>query len=490
MRSLMGFGRWIPVVVIVLVTIASRAPYYGDPAPSFDEQLYNLIGRHMLSGSLPYVDLWDRKPIGLFLLFALANGVADLVGISGALAYQLLGTLFGIAGALLVWHLARRLKPGGAALAAGALYPLLMARFGSQAGQSEVFFVPMMIGAVALIEKAGRSEERSRTLKLCLGAMAVCGLALQVKYTVAMQCVFLGLVALGILYRRGFSLVQLLGLALGFALIGVFPTFLAWLPYALGGHSHEFLFANFLSIFDRGAPPAGKLERLVPHLWAPATCILFGVAALIDKREKPSAAYWLYTGWTLACLAGLFMGSTIYAYYLAALVPGALLMAVPMLSLLGPVSTFVLLAGLLLAYDLPGRINYSQKGRAAIEKLTKLIAPHVGSKDHCLFVFDGPSSIYDTTGSCLPTRFIYPDHLNNELEHHSLGIDQADEVRRIFRNKPGAVVTANKAVTVQNAESNAVVKEELERDYRKLDTVRYNGRVLTIHVRKDEAPKP
>ena len=60
MRSLQGFGRWWPVVVIVLVTIATRAPYYGDPAPSFDEQLYNLIGRHMLSGSLPYVDLWDR----------------------------------------------------------------------------------------------------------------------------------------------------------------------------------------------------------------------------------------------------------------------------------------------------------------------------------------------------------------------------------------------------------------------------------------------
>lgn len=483
------FARWGAILVIVAVTIATRAPYYGDPAPSFDEQLYNLIGHHMLSGSLPYVDLWDRKPIGLFLLYAFSNWVAGWSGISSALAYQLLATVFGLAGALLTWRLASRLKPGVAAMAAGAFYPMLMARFGSQAGQSEAFFVPLMVGALALVEQA-RHVEAGKSLKLCLAAMFVCGLALQIKYTVAMQCVFLGLASLWILYRRGFGMGRIGVIAILFALIGVLPTVAAWLPYALSGHSQEFLFANFISIFDRGSPPETKLHRLLPNLWLPATCIMLGLSSLVDRREKPAGTYMLYTGWTVSCLAGLFMGSTIYAYYLAALAPGALLMAIPVLALLGPVSIFVLLGGLLLAYDIPGRFEYSQKSRASIHRLTRLVAPHVGSKEHCLFVYDGPSALYDTVGSCLPTRFIYPDHLNNNLERKSLGIDQAAEVRRIFSHEPGAVITANRAVTAQNEQSGKAVKEALARDYRKLGTIAFNGRVLTVHVRKDEGAKP
>ncbi|WEK47609.1 MAG: hypothetical protein P0Y56_04765 [Candidatus Andeanibacterium colombiense] len=491
MRSLRYFGRWWPVLVIVLVTLATRMPYFGDPASSFDEQLYNLIGHRMLSGSLPYVDVWDRKPIGLFLLYAASNWAAAMLGISTALSYQLLATGFGLAGALLTWHLAARVRPGVAAMAAGAIYPLLMARFGSQAGQSEAFFVPLMTGAVALIEKAARAEDRRAALKLCLGAMLVCGVALQVKYTVAMQCVFLGLASLWVLYRQGYRPARLAAVAGLSALLGVLPTAVVWAWYAAIGHSAEFVFANFISIFDRGAPAEGKIGRLIPYLWMPGICIVFGIAVLIDRRERPSATYLLYTGWTLSCLAGLFMGSTIYAYYLAAMVPAVLLMAVPALALFGPVAGLALVGALLLAYDIPGRISFSQKTRAALAELARVVDPHIGKHDHCLYVFDGPSALYDATDSCLPTRFIYPDHLNNELEHHSLGIDQAAEVHRIFANKPGAVVTANRPVTVQNPLSGAALKEELARAYRPLAKIPFNGRILTISVRKDEdAPKP
>ena len=108
-------------------------------------------------------------------------------------------------------------------------------------------------------------------------------------------------------------------------------------------------------------------------------------------------------------------------------------------------------------------------------------------QDRCLYVYDGPSWIYDSTGSCLPTRFIYPDHLNNVLERNSLGIDQVAEVHRIFaHNPPGVVVTADRPVTAQNKQSNAAVKQELDRAYRDLASVPYNGRTLILHVRKDD----
>jgi hypothetical protein len=47
----------------------------------------------MLDGALPYVDIWDRKPIGLFLLYAAIR----LLGGDGILAYQVTATAFAVA---------------------------------------------------------------------------------------------------------------------------------------------------------------------------------------------------------------------------------------------------------------------------------------------------------------------------------------------------------------------------------------------------------
>ena len=63
-----------PLAVFVLVALATRAPWFGDPVADFDEQIYSLIGWRMNHGDLPFVEVWDRKPFGLFALFAIAHG--------------------------------------------------------------------------------------------------------------------------------------------------------------------------------------------------------------------------------------------------------------------------------------------------------------------------------------------------------------------------------------------------------------------------------
>ena len=68
-------SEFLPIVIIAVVAVLSRAIWFGDPAGEPDEQLYSLIGARMLHGALPYVDLWDRKPFGLFLLFAFAHAL-------------------------------------------------------------------------------------------------------------------------------------------------------------------------------------------------------------------------------------------------------------------------------------------------------------------------------------------------------------------------------------------------------------------------------
>lgn len=478
-------GAVLSFLLLFAVTVATRAPYLGDPAPSFDEQLYNLIGQHMLHGALPYVDLWDRKPIGLFLIFAFSAWMGDLTGLGQVMGYQLVAMLFTLAGTMLTWRLAAREGTRMAALAAGIAYPIFMGYYGSFAGQSEAFYVPLMLAMLALVEAGSREAGIGAASRYFGVAMLIGGLALQIKYTVAPQCAFFGLAALWQLYRKGAHLPRLIPAALGFGLLGLLPTALAALFYTLSGHWDEFLFANFISIFDRGSTGQWFPKSLWPFFLVLAVPAIAGPIALAIGRERPSPTYLLRAGWAAACVACLFMGSTIYAYYFAALVPAAALMAVPILSRLGRWPLVALIALQFVTYHLPDRFAHSQADRAALARIAKLIRPHVDGSTHCLYVFDGPSALYRETGSCLPSRFIYPDHLNNALEADALGIDTAEEVRRILARRPGAIVTANRSVTIPNEDTAAIVHAALDRDYHSAGRVRFDGRVLTVHIRND-----
>ena len=86
---------------------------FGNPVIHVDEQYYLLVGDRMLHGALPYVDIWDRKPLGLFLIFAAIRLLAG----DGIMQYQIVATLFAAATALLIARIGAhrpRLSRGGA----------------------------------------------------------------------------------------------------------------------------------------------------------------------------------------------------------------------------------------------------------------------------------------------------------------------------------------------------------------------------------------
>ena len=83
-------ARWAPALLIGAFVIALRALYFNNPAVNIDEQFYLLAAdRWLNAGQLPYVDIWDRKPIGIFLLYA----PAVLWFKNGVIGYQILGLL-------------------------------------------------------------------------------------------------------------------------------------------------------------------------------------------------------------------------------------------------------------------------------------------------------------------------------------------------------------------------------------------------------------
>jgi hypothetical protein len=104
-------------------------------------------------------------------------------------------------------------------------------------------------------------------------------------------------------------------------------------------------------------------------------------------------------------------------------------------------------------------------------------------------VFDGPAALYRTTGTCLPTRYLYPDHLNNALEARSLEVDQTAEIARILANRPGVIVTADRPMTVQRKANLALIHHAIRTGYRPLMTTALHDREITAWVRRDLQPR-
>jgi hypothetical protein len=475
---------WFAAAALALVTLATRAIWFGDPVADFDEQIYSLIGWRMTYGDLPFVEVWDRKPFGLFAIFALAHWIFG----PEPLAYQLVACVAALIGGLFVYALARQLVDRLSATVAGALYLMLMAAYGSYSGQSEIFHAPVMLAMLWLV----RDRERPDAARRATIAMLLGGIALQIKYTVLPQCLFFGAYALYGKWRNGASPARLARRTAVFALMGILPTALVALLYWAVGHFDEFWFANFVSFFERAPAPGGRLR---PDLFVAVTplALLVGLGLYAALRLNPPRDWRLYgliAGWTLAAFATIVLPATVYLYYYAALVPAAVLMAVQLIDVRTP-GKFIPAAFLLLGagyiLDTTNRYNHSHNERRTEARLSDAIRPYVGAKRDCLYVFDGPAALYRTTGTCRPTRYLYPDHLNNGLEIHSLEVDQPTEIARILATRPGVIVTANYYMTVQRQENLALIRQATASDYRPLITASLHNREVTAWVRRDLA---
>ncbi len=477
------FRRDIGVAAVLLIAVvAVRAGWWGDPNADIDEQLYSLLGNAMLDGRLPFVDLWDRKPFGLFALFAGAHAI----GGSGPAAYQVLAALFTLAGALMIYALARNFVDRVSATGAGLLYVALMSTYGSYSGQTEAFHVPLMLAMALLV----RDPDHPYAVRRALVAMTVGGLALQLKYTVAPQCLFFGLWALWGQHRQGRDVSRLARLALAFAVLGLLPTLAVGLFYAAIGEWKAFFFANFISFFERQPAPVGRFSP-DQRIFLLPLAVLFVLGIYAAARMSPprdGRSYSFVVLWLLASLATVYVPATVYRYYFAALVPALVLFALPLIDRKGParwVPLALVLAGAATILYLPRQYAQSHQQRADMTRLAAAIAPYVDGEDRCLWIYDGPTSLYRMTGSCLPTRFIYPDHLNNALERNSLGIAQEAEVARILSTRPPVIVTADTGFTARNAAVGALVKQAIAGHYRELAETTLHERKIRAWLRAD-----
>ncbi len=474
-------------LLLLAFAVLTRMRDFGNPVAHVDEQYYLLVGDRLLHGARLYIDLWDRKPPGLFLLFA---GFRLLPG-DGFLAYQLVGTACTAATGWLIWFAARRMGLGfPAGLAAGGAYILWLPLLSGGSGQSPVFYnLAMTAAAVLTLELPRRAAERA-VGAIVLSGLAACllaGIAIQIKYTPLVEGAFFGLAHLWYLWRARAAIGVVLIAVLGWMAMGLLPTVavVAWFWASAPATFDAFWFANFTSItLRRGYPAAkivGRLAGIGGQLLPLIACAVY--AGIKGPRHEGLVLTRIWLGFALVAFA---MIGAFFDHYALPLVAPLALAAAPAFAMRwrAVVAVFVIGAGLFVFH---AATNDPSEGDG-IRRMARVMAAVDG--DQCPYVFAGDSSLYHLSGGCIPTPYAFPSSLAYEAERGAIGIDEAAEVARILARRPPAIVTLDDPFSPWNAATQGQMVTALARDYRLVLAVPREGRRELLYVRRDRPVPP
>jgi hypothetical protein len=445
-------------VFLLLVACASRAWLFGNPVIHSDEQFYLLVGDRMWSGAWPFVDIFDRKPVGLFLIFA---AIRALPG-DGILAYQITATVVVAATAFLITRIARRFAGPEAAFGAGVLYLVWLVVFDGAGGQSAVW-QNLLTASAALLVIAARSEGLTRR---GVAVMLLVGCAMQVKYVALFEGVFFGLWLLWTGFLGGRSAARLAGDAVLWVAAALLPTAAAWAVYAGAGHGEAFVFANFQSFFGQqdDDTPLSNLLKLAEAL------ALLGPLLWLTWRGWSANAF--ARGWAAAGIGAVLIIHTFeQLYWLPALLPLSVASAAGLERVdRRRAMIWALALGIVAAVALTF-LRVSRRGDArSVEALVGLIGQRPSG---CLFTFGSEPILYHLTRSCLPTAYIFRSHLGQTRESRGIGIDPVPEVARVLAARPGVIVV-REPKTSTNPATARLVQAAVRARYRYAGTVK-NG---------------
>ncbi|HJO64614.1 MAG TPA: hypothetical protein QF469_04670 [Sphingomonas sanguinis] len=419
------------LLILLAVAVLARALTFGNPVVHVDEEFYFFTGHSMWQGAWPFVDVWDRKPVGLFLLYAIPAAFGFPAGIW---AYQAMASLSVVGTAWLIARMAERLGWGAGATAAGIAYILWLDLLGGQGGQAPVFYNLLMMAAAWAILESDRRASRP----LGLAAMALVGLVLQIKYSAVFEGMVFGLWLLVAEWRRSRSVVALILYGAALVAVSLAPTALAAGVYAAIGQWDAFLYANFLSIFHRNPDPigelAGNLGQMVLILSPIVTLAVLGLKRAERDRERTFLAVWL---------GGAIIGVLIFRpwfdhYGLPILLPACTAAA----AMLGREDwRRRQTPALLLTVALAGQIVLlSLRHERGDATEFAALSQAVGQGPGCLYVYSGSTMLYVATQRCTLSRWIVPAHLSRAREVGATGVDQDVEIARILSQHPAVVV--------------------------------------------------
>ena len=427
--------RPLHLLLFLVTAIALRIATFGDPNLHVDESFYQTVGIAMHEGAIPYVDVWDRKPWGLFFLYYLIAFISY-----SPIAYQVIATIFAAATAWVIARLASAWSTTRAGLLAGMAYLLWLTELQGFGGQTPIFYNLFIATAALLVFSARDRLLRGQAPPSVAAAMALAGVAITIKQTAVFEASFLGLYASARLFRSPMPRSLAWRPVLLWAAIGAAPTLTIAGWYAAEGYWGIYWHAMYTASANRPMFLYPTTMRFLITFVILAPLLVVATLSLADWKGESRR---FVTGWIAAAVIGLVFVPNFYMHYsLPLLVP---LSAATAVFLARPVVGQIAMAGLA-AYSVctfdPLDARRTQQSIDAFAELADVIRAHDDGSP--LFVVDGPPQLYTLTGHAFPTPLVFPHHLGDANEKDLSHLSTLGETRRVLAQRPGIVVTPDK----------------------------------------------
>jgi hypothetical protein len=464
LRGVFGRERVYTAGLLLAAAFVLRVWEFGNPIKGLDEQFYLLVGDRMWSGAIPYVDIWDRKPIGLFLMFA---GIR-LLGGDGIVQAQIMATIFAAATAFIVSQIARRQVGQFPALLGGLTYLVGTHMLWGGNTQTPVFYNLFIASAAWLVLQTTPSLDEPGDRTRATAAMLLAGLAIQVKTNAVFEGALFGAWLIWRLYHAGTPSRKIIQFATVFALAGLLPTLLAAAGYAAIGHFDAWWFANAVSQLLKRTDHHAAMLRLGETIALAAPIVLLvaiGLSRMTAQFSRWSSDAIFLAVWASVCIGdGLAIGGFWAHYMLPLVVPAAILsasaFATPRFGLIG---FAIFCAYPIVDATLLDHIAATDE-RAHATATLAAIPDDVTTE--CMFVYQGPVIYYHLKHACAVTKFVFSDHLRSAAEAGALGEDPSRALRTALAGRPGVILDIeNSQWKEPNRTNDAILAAELRRNY-------------------------
>lgn len=206
---------WLALLPLFALLLLAAAPVLSYPMGR-DQGMYANIGRSILAGGTPFVDMWDIKPPPIYYLYAVAIG---LLGPTSSAVRALDFALVPL-GALALFGIGKRLSAWRVGVLAAGFYMVFYftETFASLSQNDSLVTVPMAIAASATLAAMQSPRASRRAIGWSLLAGLLSGLILWFKHYNAF---FVGALVLNqLIVRRGMPWREALAFSIGGLITG------------------------------------------------------------------------------------------------------------------------------------------------------------------------------------------------------------------------------------------------------------------------------
>jgi len=455
---------------LLVITFLLRFYSFLFSVIDWDESLYLLIAEAWSHGSIPYVEIWDQKPPGIYACYLVAKlmGFGDmLVGI------RIMSVLMVSASAFLLYKIAEMMLPsaGWFSIAPALLYITFSLNNQGLAANTEIFFIPFVLGGFYFVLRCIDSEWqfREQVHALVLSGLLV-GIAFQIKYLVAFDLIALatGIVLLQWYHKKNKAILSVVKIgALIFAGF-LIPNIAVALYFSYHGHLQDLLNATLSANVQHQThgdfslvKTAGKFYlqfRDQILLWGSVVVACWWLVRGKLQDDKKMIVLFLL-GWLMLTVISASLTRKFYPhYFLQALPPLCLFFFLIfnqfleaaqyqtkriiyslLILFVGVATVLPVVEDTLLTVYFRKVAGNSYWGDSSAE-IADYIKNDLTANDY-IFVAGGQPIIYYLSKAKIPTRFPYPPFFLDDHFRFVSGIDQEEEIKSILAKQPKFIIT-------------------------------------------------